>query len=147
MTDKRIVFENVDGTIGIIIPAPKARFESETEDDFLDRIAEKDVPQGLDYYIVDADELPEDRAFREAWVVDGGAIDIDLDKAKDAWKEKLRQDRAPLLEALDIDFMRAVENSDTVKQNQVKDQKQVLRDITNLVDAAETLEDIKAITV
>jgi hypothetical protein len=38
------------------------------------------------------------------------AISIDINKAKDIWKEKIRTARKPALEKLDVDYMRADES-------------------------------------
>ena len=62
-------------------------------------------------------------------------IGIDLDKAKEIQKDKMRVVRKPLLEKLDIDFVRALEmGTDT---EEIKTQKQALRDVTNLVTEAQ----------
>ena len=72
-------------------------------------------------------------------------ITINFDKAKQITKERLRQERKPLLEAQDILFQRSLENnSDT---SAIIVEKQRLRDITNLVDDASTLEQLKQLTV
>ena len=57
--NKRIVYQNDEGGISIIVPA----------DSYLTRaeIAAKDVPQGKEYHFVDASEIPTDRTFRGAW--------------------------------------------------------------------------------
>lgn len=147
--DKLIVFKNLDGSCGIIIPAIKAIQEDESYDDFIERVANKDVPQGLEWRIIDADKIPADRTFRNAWTDDLNTetVDIDLEKAKDIWKDKLRQERAPLLSALDVDFMKAIESGNATKQEEIAEKKQELRDITDLVNNAETLEDIVSITI
>ena len=68
-------------------------------------------------------------------------ITINLDKAKDITKDRLRQERAPLLQAQDIAFQRALEaNADTTA---IVAEKQRLRDITQLADQATTLEQLK----
>jgi hypothetical protein len=36
----------------------------------LEETAKKDVPTGTKYWVVDKDELPEDRSFRDAWEID-----------------------------------------------------------------------------
>lgn len=36
----------------------------------LEQIGQKDVPAGLQFWIVDADTIPEDRTFRDAWELD-----------------------------------------------------------------------------
>jgi hypothetical protein len=72
-------------------------------------------------------------------------ITINLDKAKEIKKDSLRQDRKDLLQALDVQFQRALETgADT---SAIVAEKQRLRDITNLCNTAETLEELKQITV
>ena len=70
-------------------------------------------------------------------------ITINMDKAKDITKERLRQERKPLLEAQDILFMQAQEaGSDTTA---IVTEKQRLRDITNQVDSCTTTDELKAL--
>ena len=72
-------------------------------------------------------------------------ITINIDKAKEIKKDRLRQDRKPLLEQLDVDYMRAMEaGSDTTA---IIAEKIRLRDITKLCDTAESVEDLKAIDI
>ena len=73
------------------------------------------------------------------------AIIVDINKAKDITKDRLRQERKPLLEAQDVAFQRALEiNADT---SSIVAEKQRLRDITTLVDTANTVEELKALEV
>ena len=68
-------------------------------------------------------------------------ITVDIEKAKEIVKEKLRLDRKPLLEAQDVLFQRALETgADTTD---IVAEKQRLRDITNDVDAMTTEEELK----
>jgi hypothetical protein len=72
-------------------------------------------------------------------------ITISLDKAKAITKERLRAERAPLLQAQDVAFQRAIEEgADT---SAIVAEKQRLRDITNLADEATTLEELKGLSV
>ena len=72
-------------------------------------------------------------------------ITINLDKAKAIIKDRLRQERAPLLAAQDVLYMRATEaNQDTTA---IVAEKQRLRDITKLADQATTLDELKQIEV
>ena len=57
-------------------------------------------------------------------------ITINLDKAKEIQKNRWRDARKSILEKLDVEFMRAVENGDTTKQQQIVAKKQTLRDVT-----------------
>ena len=71
------------------------------------------------------------------------AIIIDINKAKDITKDRLRAERKPLLEAQDVAFQRALEsNADT---SAIVAEKQRLRDITTLVDTINTVEELKAL--
>jgi hypothetical protein len=72
------------------------------------------------------------------------AITVNLSKAKDITKDRLRAERAPLLEALDVQFQRALEtNADTTE---IVAEKQRLRDITQLADAATTTNELKQLS-
>lgn len=72
-------------------------------------------------------------------------ITINLDKAKIITKDRLRAERTPLLQAQDVAFQRALESgADTAA---IVAEKQRLRDITALADAATTLDELKQIEV
>ena len=72
-------------------------------------------------------------------------ININLTKAKEITKDRLRVERAPLLQSLDVQFQRALETgADT---SAIVAEKQRLRDITKLADEAQTPDDLKAIKV
>jgi hypothetical protein len=73
------------------------------------------------------------------------AIIIDINKAKDITKDRLRQEREPLLLAQDVAFQRALEsNADT---STIVAEKQRLRDITTLVNSVNTTEELKLLRV
>ena len=70
-------------------------------------------------------------------------ITINIDKAKEITKARLREERKPLLSAQDIAFQRALEsNADT---SAIVAEKQRLRDITNLADACTTTDELRAL--
>ena len=58
--NQRIIYPTDDGEVAIIIPAPDCGLT-------IEEIAEKDVPAGKPYKIVDVTEIPSDRTFRDAW--------------------------------------------------------------------------------
>ena len=64
-------------------------------------------------------------------------LGIDVAKVRELHKDKMRGVRTPLLAALDVEFMRAVEAGDTAKQAEIATKKQHLRDCTNCVDTYE----------
>ena len=62
MMSHKIIYPNDDGTICVISPMnPNLS---------LVELAEKDVPEGKPYKIIKAEDLPEDRTFRNAWTFD-----------------------------------------------------------------------------
>jgi hypothetical protein len=72
-------------------------------------------------------------------------ITVNINKAKDITKDRLRVERKPLLEAQDVAFQRALElGADTTA---IVAEKQRLRDITNQVDNMTTIEELKTATV
>jgi hypothetical protein len=73
------------------------------------------------------------------------AIIVDINKAKDITKDRLRAERKPLLEVQDVAFQRALESS--ADTSAIVAEKQRLRDITTLVDTANTVKELKALEV
>jgi hypothetical protein len=72
-------------------------------------------------------------------------ITIDINKAKVITKDRLREERKPLLDAQDILFNRALEgNADT---SAIVAEKNRLRDITNQVDGMKTLKQLKGASI
>ena len=72
-------------------------------------------------------------------------IIVNLSKAKEITKERLRGERKPLLEAQDVLFMQAQE--DDVDTSDIVTDKNRLRDITKLADSASTTNELKALEV
>jgi hypothetical protein len=74
-------------------------------------------------------------------------ITVNVNKAKEITKDRLRAERAPLLAGLDVAYQRADESGDAEKKAEVVAEKQRLRDITQLADQAQTLDELKALKV
>ena len=72
-------------------------------------------------------------------------VSINIAKAKDITKDRLRAERIPLLAEQDILFMKAQESgADT---SAIVTEKQRLRDITNQVDNMTTVDELKGATI
>ena len=67
--NQRIVYNNDEGGISIVIPTAEWLAEHTIEE-----LAAKDVPAGKDYHIVDVSEIPTDREFRNAWTIDDAEL-------------------------------------------------------------------------
>ena len=72
-------------------------------------------------------------------------MQVNFSKAQDITKDRLRADRAPLLEEQDVLFMRAQEAGEDTSA--IVTEKQRLRDITNQVDSMTTLDQLKGASV
>jgi len=74
-------------------------------------------------------------------------ITVNMTKAVEIKKEMIRAERKPKLEALDVEFMRAVEAGDADKQAEIAAKKQALRDATDdpAISAASTPDELKAV--
>lgn len=94
-----------------------------------------------------------DLTFRDAWIdapLGGpgwGKPGTDMVKAREIHRTRLRQMRAPLLEALDTDYMRADEAGDQQEKKRIALRKQALRDVTAdpAIEAAVSPEALKAV--
>ena len=61
---KRIIYPTDEGGVAVIIPAPEWLAE---EGNTIEKLAEKDVPAGKPFKIVNTEDVPSDRTFRAAW--------------------------------------------------------------------------------
>ena len=135
---KRIIYTNAEGGVSVVVPALEA-------DISIEEVAKRVVPEGVSYEIVDAQDVPSDRSYRNAWARNGRAITHDIVKARAIHKDKIREARKPQLDALDVEFMRATEVDNRTEMNQIASKKQALRDATAdpRIDAAQNIEDLK----
>ena len=106
-------------------------------------------------YIVDKDgnqidastaTVPSDRHFRGAWSLNGKVISEDMDAAKVIFKDKIREVRAPLLEAEDVVYMKALEEDDASAKTASVAKKKALRDApaASAITNADTIAKLKA---
>ena len=144
----RIIYSTPDNMLNVIHPTIemfdensstrgllKSRgIEFKSDEEILNWIIAKDVPEGIPYRRIDVDELPSFRDFRNAWMDDGKTIIHDMVKANNLKRDKLRELRLPLLQELDVEYMRAEEINDSDKKSIIVAKKTALRDVTNFQD-------------
>eukprot|EP00919_Chromeraceae_sp_WS-2016_P030056 GHVR01071369.1.p2 GENE.GHVR01071369.1~~GHVR01071369.1.p2 ORF type:complete len:116 (-),score=31.11 GHVR01071369.1:453-800(-) len=89
--------------------------------------------------------VPTDRTFRGAWQFNGDAVDVDMAAALAIHKDNLRAERKPRLDALDVEYMKALEAG--TGADAIAAQKATLRDITDdaRLAAATTPDELKAL--
>ena len=106
-------------------------------------------------YIVDKDgnqidastaTVPSDRHFRGAWSLSGKVISEDMTAAKVIFKDKIREVRAPLLEAEDVVYMKALEADDASAKTAAVTKKTALRNApaASAITSADTIAKLKA---
>ena len=107
-------------------------------------------------YIVDKDgnqidkaeatSIPSNRDFRDAWSLSGKVISEDMTKAKELFKDKIREVRGPLLEAEDVVYMKAMESDDATAKTASVTKKNNLRDApaASAIGSASTIAELKA---
>ena len=118
---------------------------AETEEEFVTRIAAKDVPPGVAYQIVDKSGIPTDRTFRDAWKAGIGKVEHDIAKCKTIAHDKRRAMRAVELAPLDDIIAKQIPGNNF---QQIEAQRQVIRDkyaaMQTAIDAAQDVAVIKA---
>lgn len=133
---KRIVYTDpAEGNVCVVTPTGEAPVET---------VAAQVVPAGVPYKIVEASEIPTDRAFRNAWKIESDQIKEDFAKCVEITKERLRKERAPLLAAADVKALRDIETKGAVSPETLT-LKQSLRDVTALADGAKTRDELLAL--
>ena len=68
-------------------------------------------------------------------------ITVNFDKAKTVTADRLRQDRLPKLQELDVQYQRSLETGKNTAE--IVAQKQVLRDLPAQVETCKTLTELK----
>ena len=89
---------------------------------------------------------PSDRHFRNAWAISGKVIAEDMTKAKEIFKDKIREVRKPLLEAEDVVYMKALEADHASAKTASVNKKKALRDApaAKAITDADTIDKLKA---
>lgn len=84
MTNLRIVYPREDGSVGVLIPCLDSGLT-------INEIADKDVPGGVEYAIIPAEELPQDLRYTAAWTADFSAspVVVTIDPVRKAAVDKV----------------------------------------------------------
>ena len=132
-----IVFTNPEDLSRVSILTP-------TGESSIDELIHLHIDTSKPYKIMDEHELPsDDYMYFEAWKLIENDIQVDIEKAKDIHRKNLRQQRIERFTALDIQFMRAIEENDIVAQQEIAAKKQKLRNIpshTAISNATNTIQ-------
>jgi hypothetical protein len=137
MSEHRIIYQNETGGVSIIIPTGELPIEE---------VAAKDVPEGVPYEIVSADDIPSDRYFRNAWVMGDCCIEHDLDKCKEIGHDRRRQQRAEEFKPYDDLIAKQIPGADAAeaeaKRQEIRFKYALIQDV---IEGASTPDEIKQI--
>lgn len=110
----------------------------------IQEVLAKDCPP--EAIIIDTATLPiKDKDFFDAWELKDSVVTVNLEKAKEITKNRLRAERAPLLAAQDVAFQIALEEGKDTAD--IIAEKLRLRNITLLADTCTTTEELRALKV
>ncbi len=137
---KRIAYKQ-NGITHIVSPA-------QDDDAFVAFVIDKDVrPNAAEWFIVEHDEIPFDRYFRDAWDLVDGKVVVDVDKAKSIKLDRIRIDRNKALDASDKEVAKLMDQGSDLTA--IRGRRQALRDIPQTINldglSAEELKNLDPI--
>lgn len=88
-----------------------------------------------------------DRSYRNAWTFVDGKVLVDMPRAREIHKDKLRSLRAPKFSQLDMEYLRADEVKNEVEKARIAAEKQALRYVTDdpRIEAALNPDELRAV--
>ena len=132
MTTSRIIFQNESGGVSVIVPTGSVE------------LALKDVPAGVPYEIVSADDIPSDRFFRNAWVIGNGCIEHDLDQCKAIGHDIRRTMRAAEFVPFDEIIAKQIPGLDAAEaeasRQAIRDKYALIQDAINVAEDPDTIK-------
>lgn len=136
---KVFIYNDDDGYMAIGTPCYQPYMDDKEKDNFLIQAIEKSVPKKADgsnrpVFIKSQEELKIADVFIDAFSINeiDGSIFFNRPRAIELKKKEFRLRRKPLLEKLDVEFMKSLENGDNELAVKTIAKKQILRDITNI---------------
>jgi hypothetical protein len=137
MSDFRIVYTDTSGTLCVVIPAPLTSVDE----------AARAVPEGLEYTVIGADELPAERTFRKAWVLDQeNTLSVDLSKAKAIAHDKRREIRAEMFSPFDAEIAKQIPGESAAIAEVARQQiRQEFAQVQVSIDVAKEVDELSVI--
>ncbi len=141
MTTKRIIWSNADGSLSVTTPV-EVQLDTETEQQYLDRIAAKVQPAGSTRLAdQDVSTLPVSRRFRAAWRQVAGNVQAHFITARAQLVAELRAQRDAILAQSDALKAKYDDIGTAGQKLAVFNYRQSLRDLTTQIQS-----DVSAMT-
>lgn len=137
----KMVAYNDDLGLCLMTPSPRA-LQTRT----IQEIANKDVPSGFSYVVIDVSELPTVREFIDCWELNNNIITENLNKAKEIAHQKRRAKRDLLFAPYDKIISAQIPNTDITAIEQARADIRVADALVQeSIDLATTTEELKTI--
>ena len=138
----KIIYKQENGKVALIIP---------TNGFTIEQVIESAVPVGVPYLIINDEDIPDGfYDFHDAVSANFDdpvniSIKVDIDKAKEIAKDRIREERKPMFEQNDIALRDAMLSGNKVNLKAAIDKRDRLRDSTKKVDKLSTLQELREV--
>ena len=139
---KKIIYQQENGKVALVVP---------TNQFTLEQVIESAVPVGSPYLVIEDDDLPDGfMDFHSAVTANFDdpvniSIKVDIDRAKEIAKDRIREERKPMFEQNDIALRDAMLSGNKVNLKAAIDKRDRLRDSTKKVDKLSTLQELREV--
>lgn len=135
-------FNDTDGFVSLVIPSPRNYVDGVLSNEAKAQIVSQAVPAEFQANVIwvtraDIDDLAAQsggRMLRNAWMVSGGQVQVDMPLARTIRMQQLREVRNQKLAESDGPMMKAMESGDQATIDALKAKRQALRDLPNTLD-------------
>ena len=139
---KKVIYQQENGTVALIVPSDQYTLE---------QVIESAVPVGAAYLVIDDEDLPDGfMDFHSAVYANFDdpiniTINVDINKAREITKDRIRQERKSLFEENDIALRDAMLSSNKVALKAAIDKRDKLRDATKKVEELNTVNELRKV--
>jgi hypothetical protein len=133
----KVIYEDTDGTVCVLSPSVEALKIFTVEE-----IADRDVPAGRNFFIVEDSAISADRTFRDVWETVSAGIRVNEEGARKTAHDRRRVDRVAFMSPLASDV---TVPKLAVETNAKRDAYMVVDDARQVaIDEAEGVAQIKS---
>lgn len=138
-----IVYQNPEDATRICMMSPTGEVS-------IEELIQKHVDSSKPFKVCEHEDISSlDGMFADAFQLDQNNITVNMKNATDVWRNLLRRERAPLMQQLDVQYMRALETNNSALASEIATRKQKLRDAPAdaRIEQASTTDELKLLTL
>lgn len=145
----KVAVERQDGGLSImsIVIEDGHGIKNEITTELIQGEISRSVQNAIEWFVLSDNEIPQSRIYRNSWENNNGVIVHNMIKARDIHRERMRFARIEKMEALDVAYMMADESGDNQMKRDIADQKNALREVTDIpeIEEADTIEELMSV--